>query len=397
MYRAGVWLAAIASSLAVAQAGAAQTEPAPALRAVTLTLSTGEVVWGDPVTASGATTGILPGAPVVLERRQGEAWLPVGSAAVDEAGTYALEFVPRSGGPHRVRVDADVVSVEAALSLLPRATVRVKPGTAFVGARVTVGVRPQSYAGRIVVGVLRRGVEVGRVATRAVDGRAVVMAPAPGVGAFRAVVELRPSGGLGGVSVTAPLRAAARTLAAGAHGDDVRALTRRLAALRFRLPGPLAAYDHRVVDAVIAFQKANGLPRTGVADARVWRRLETAEIPQPRYRRPADHLEVDKRRQILIVVRGGETAAVLPASTGATGNTPEGAWSVRWKALATTTWLGPAILYRTMTFIGNEFAIHGFPSVPVYPASHGCVRIPIWTADWLYDRTPVGQRVFVYR
>jgi lipoprotein-anchoring transpeptidase ErfK/SrfK len=48
-----------------------------------------------------------------------------------------------------------------------------------------------------------------------------------------------------------------------------------------------------------------------------------------------------------------------------------------------------------MTFHGN-FAIHGYYSVPTYPASHGCVRVPIWEADWLYDQSPVGERVYVY-
>ncbi len=50
-----------------------------------------------------------------------------------------------------------------------------------------------------------------------------------------------------------------------------------------------------------------------------------------------------------------------------------------------------------MTFVGNSFAIHGWVSVPPYPASHGCVRIPIWTADWLYNQSPVGETVYVYR
>jgi lipoprotein-anchoring transpeptidase ErfK/SrfK len=34
--------------------------------------------------------------------------------------------------------------------------------------------------------------------------------------------------------------------------------------------------------------------------------------------------------------------------------------------------------------------------VPVYPASHGCVRVPMWLANWLYVQSPVGERVYVY-
>ena len=48
-----------------------------------------------------------------------------------------------------------------------------------------------------------------------------------------------------------------------------------------------------------------------------------------------------------------------------------------------------------MGFVGN-FAIHGYPSVPPYPASHGCVREPMWVADWVYDQSFVGERLYVY-
>ena len=103
------------------------------------------------------------------------------------------------------------------------------------------------------------------------------------------------------------------------------------------------------------------------------------------------HIEVDKTRQILMVVTNGKVTGVIPVSTGATGNTPVGHWRVLWKAPATSTWLGSAILYRTLTFHGG-FAIHGFSPVPAYPASHGCVREPLWAADWTYTRRRSASR-----
>jgi lipoprotein-anchoring transpeptidase ErfK/SrfK len=48
-----------------------------------------------------------------------------------------------------------------------------------------------------------------------------------------------------------------------------------------------------------------------------------------------------------------------------------------------------------MTF-HTHYAINGFASVSTYPASHGCVRIPIWLADWLHQQSPVGEPVYVY-
>jgi L,D-transpeptidase catalytic domain len=144
-----------------------------------------------------------------------------------------------------------------------------------------------------------------------------------------------------------------------------------------------------------AFQKARGLERTGAVDASTWRALAQDVVPTPRRGVEGNHIEVSKSRQILMVVRDGETVWYLPVSSGTAGITPVGNYRILWKALATTTWLGPAILYRTMTF-HTHYAIHGFASVPTYPASHGCVRIPIWLADWLYQHSPVGEPVYVY-
>jgi lipoprotein-anchoring transpeptidase ErfK/SrfK len=47
-------------------------------------------------------------------------------------------------------------------------------------------------------------------------------------------------------------------------------------------------------------------------------------------------------------------------------------------------------------YLVNGIAIHGSPSVPPYPASHGCIRIPMFAAKDFYDMTPLGTIVVVY-
>ncbi len=47
-------------------------------------------------------------------------------------------------------------------------------------------------------------------------------------------------------------------------------------------------------------------------------------------------------------------------------------------------------------FIGG-YAIHGYVSVPTFPASHGCVRVPIPNARSIFDWLRIGDRVDVYR
>ncbi|HEU4480691.1 MAG TPA: L,D-transpeptidase, partial [Actinomycetota bacterium] len=53
------------------------------------------------------------------------------------------------------------------------------------------------------------------------------------------------------------------------------------------------------------------------------------------------------------------------------------------------------VLYDPNYFVGG-YAIHGSPSVPVYPASHGCVRIPMYQSRAFFNRTPIGMPVFVH-
>ena len=99
----------------------------------------------------------------------------------------------------------------------------------------------------------------------------------------------------------------------------------------------------------------------------------TASTPRARY--PGDHIEVSKPLQVLFVVRGGRVILVSHVSTGATGNTPAGRWHVYSKVPG---WL-PDGMFDSSFFL-RGFAIHGYPTVPFYPGSHGCVRVPLWLA-----------------
>ena len=95
-----------------------------------------------------------------------------------------------------------------------------------------------------------------------------------------------------------------------------------------------------------------------------------------------------------MVVKGGKPFGIICVSTGATDNTPEGSFHIQQKHPFTTSGFG-GILVRTMGFIG-DFAIHGYAPVPPYPASHGCVREPIWACYWVYDHSCVGEALYIY-
>jgi cell division protein YceG involved in septum cleavage/N-acetylmuramoyl-L-alanine amidase/peptidoglycan hydrolase-like protein with peptidoglycan-binding domain len=165
---------------------------------------------------------------------------------------------------------------------------------------------------------------------------------------------------------------------------------------RLRYGEPLETSPAELADAVYAFQKVQGLPRTGIVDAATRTALRSPRLPVPRHASPQDHLEVDKTRQVLYVIRNGQVRSILPISTAAPGIdfTPEGRFSVyRKKRGYDPSPLGT--LYYPIYFVG-PYAIHGSPSVPPYPASHGCVRIPMWAARALYQAQPFGETVYVY-
>ena len=138
-------------------------------------------------------------------------------------------------------------------------------------------------------------------------------------------------------------------------------------------------------------RRSAGWRAPGTVDGRFWTALAAARTPSPRYVQPASHLEVNKERQVLYVVRGSRVALIVPVSTaGVPGKfTPVGRFSIYRKVLG----FDPSplgTLYDPMYFTGG-YAIHGNPSVPPYPASHGCVRVPMWVAPPALPDEPVRR------
>jgi hypothetical protein len=186
--------------------------------------------------------------------------------------------------------------------------------------------------------------------------------------------------------VTAP--AAYPDATSGSHGSHVVWLEQRLADLTYR-PGPVdGVFDHRTYQAVIAFQKWEGLTRDGVVRSATWARLATATSPVPRQSGSGIWIEVNTTKQVFLYVENGTVTRTLPTSTGRSFTYRTSPYTVQRKAIAD----GPR--YRALYLNpGNVLAIHGYPSVPVYPASDGCIRLPKWDMDDLRARDPYDQMI----
>jgi hypothetical protein len=270
----------------------------------------------------------------------------------------------------------------------------VRPGldTAFrgsgqIGKPLSLFVRARPAAAGTISVQIRRGTRL--VASRSFRGRALIRLATARAGGYRIRVTLRPATGYLGVRRTLERIVFLPSLGLGSAGVSAYELDRRLHELQFALLRVDGYYGPDDVDAVIAFQKLHGLLRTGRVDARFWRELQQAHVPKARY--PGDHVEVSKWLQVLFVVRDGKVALTVPVSTGATGNTPLGHWHVYSKVPG----FNAKEMYYSSFFVGG-FAIHGYHSVPPFPASHGCVRIPLWAATRVYSLIDYGTAVYIY-
>jgi len=347
------------------------------------------VVFGDPVVLSGSAAPAASTA-VVVERQDGAVWTQVGTTTSDAAGAWSFPVQPAATSTFRVRAaDGSAASTGVLLTVAPRLTLAASSrGRIFVGAPVQLRVQPATWSG-----TLRFAVHyAGRVrATRSVQVKAGAyngLVPAPGLGRLPVTASTTASPEFAAGSLAFGVTATARPLSRGARGADVRGLVRRLRDLNFHTPSATSRFDHRVADTVLAFRKSQRLSRTSFVDRALWHRLAVATPLKPRFASPARHIEVDKTRQILMLVRGGKVVGAIHVSTGVTGNTPEGRWRVYQK--------GGSYLYRFMAFVG-EFGIHGYVPVPTVPASHGCVREPMWAASWTFRNTRMGDPVLIYR
>jgi hypothetical protein len=186
------------------------------------------------------------------------------------------------------------------------------------------------------------------------------------------------------------------SLRLGAQGPEVVALQRRLLELGYWLGEADGSFGASTRHAVLAFQKYQRLGRDGVVGPTTARALVSASRPKPRST-SGRVVEVDLPRQLLVLAVDGRVQWVFDASTGAqAGTTPTGRYRVFRHVDDYDT--GPlGTLYRPKYFNGGV-AVHGFPSVPAYPASHGCVRVTNVAMDWLWSNGTlrIGQPIWVY-
>jgi peptidoglycan/xylan/chitin deacetylase (PgdA/CDA1 family)/lipoprotein-anchoring transpeptidase ErfK/SrfK len=195
------------------------------------------------------------------------------------------------------------------------------------------------------------------------------------------------------------------TLQQGSSGPEVRYLQKTLGAISYPAGRRDGSFGYATYQATIAFEKTNRMSRDGVVDPSEMTRIALAKRPRTPKGKGKNFIDIDISRQVLFEVRKKRVTRTLPISSGNEeyyeqdgqtykAHTPRGDFIIERKIPGwRTSRLGR--LYFPSYFVGG-FAIHGSESVPTYPASHGCVRIPMYVAKPFYNRNPIGRPTFVH-
>jgi lipoprotein-anchoring transpeptidase ErfK/SrfK len=182
---------------------------------------------------------------------------------------------------------------------------------------------------------------------------------------------------------------------AGASGVKVLLLQRGLLKLGFATP-VTGSFDGLTANAVNVFRKTNGMGRDGYATTSVYAKVLRGEgafaLRYPSSGTHGKHVEFDWSRQVLVLADHGKPYRVYHVSSGK-ASTPTVFGSYRFYRKQPGT--NSHGMVHSSYFIGG-YAIHGYASVPNYPASHGCLRVPIPNALSIYNWIDLGDPIYTY-
>jgi peptidoglycan hydrolase-like protein with peptidoglycan-binding domain len=236
---------------------------------------------------------------------------------------------------------------------------------------------------------------------------------AAAVEAFQMLAGLEQTGAANTRTVAAleEFETDAPVLKAGDKGSAVKRLQRRLAEGPFD-PGPAdGEYGGKTVQAVWALEKLAGVPvdgNWGPLDEHAWEQLQDGSVGAPEKKHKTRWVEVDLSQQLMKVYDPGSSRPFLVSHASSGNGIP---WSNEGHSGSSVTPTGDFVISRRIAgwressldigrlynplYFNGGIALHGALSVPLYPASHGCVRLPMHIADYLPGELPDGTPVHV--
>lgn len=208
-------------------------------------------------------------------------------------------------------------------------------------------------------------------------------------------------------------------LRSGSRGAEVRRLQRRLQSLGYLTGQADGVFGGGTAKAVSQFQKRNSLIEDGIAGERTQRLLYSVSARRQVVR--PDHpylIKISTEKQRVYAYAWNEAdeayttlARTMVCSTGlAATPTPKGTFKntspvVRWGYFPKyDVWAqylyriqGPYLFHSVLYDEADESTVKwGSVNKLGSPASHGCIRLSVEDAKWIYENCPKGTTVTVY-
>ena len=287
----------------------------------------------------------------------------------------------------------------------PDATVKIRIGHLQKGkarilstVRVVGTLKPFVPGQRVRVTFFRNGKRLHSKSARVRKGKG-------GAGAFRAAIRVTK-----GAKYAASAKHAA-TAALGADSTVRKSWKVSFPGLRQGQCGPVVVgfkkamrkmgyiansgrcFGGKTARGVLAYRKVNGMTSSFRSGKGLVKRVFSGRGHyKVRHPGAGEHVEVSLSRQVMAFAKGKEPFAIYPISSG-TSATPT--VTGHYTFIRTEPGYNNLGMYYSWYFIGG-YAIHGYKSVPNYPASHGCVRTFIADQPEIFNRIFYGEDVFVY-
>jgi hypothetical protein len=219
---------------------------------------------------------------------------------------------------------------------------------------------------------------------------AVVQAPKPGI--LRITVSHQRTAQMKGFSVQRAVASLDPHASFGSTGAFVQLVQSKLLALHLYIPQS-GVYDEKTGLAIDAYHRLMGQGTSqGLDGLIVSEMLDGRGAFKVRYPGDGKHVEGDLGNQLLAEINGSKVYAIYPISSGKP-STPTVLG--RFRVYQRTPGYLPDGMYYSDFFFGG-YAIHGFDPAPDFPASHGCMRLPITDAISVWNWLTIGVPVDVY-
>jgi hypothetical protein len=152
-------------------------------------------------------------------------------------------------------------------------------------------------------------------------------------------------------------------------------------------------FGDKTARGVLAYRKVNGKSRSYRAGAGLVRAVFSGRGEyEVRYPGAGEHVEAPLSKQVLVFAKGDKPFAIYPISSGKS-STPT--VTGHFEFIRQEPGYNSHGMYYSFYFYGG-YAVHGYESVPDYPASHGCLRTFIADQPEIYERINFGEDIFIW-